>query len=532
MKTPSLLVLLFLLSISASAVECPPGFEWQRMSGVGCVQSDCNTRPHAHWSYTRACICSSMDNIDDPEEDKYSNPCYRSVDYESFDRSKCGAFCPSSYLEECILPDQLCPGETTTTTASTSTTTTTTTVTELASSPDTSLGRVLSPEELSAMWDEYIEDERVCNRWCRSMWGSHAVWDGLSSRESCWCDCEKGYSKVKSWFRHPEVGYDTRIECLADDCRQRCKDFGEAYVYVSGSSGDDCECGCAEGYTDAYTPGFCSSIDDYMTFPNDEGWCHESTYPSTYGVLESVCYCLPGRGNCDRNRDNGCEVILQFNSRHCGACGVSCPPGRFCAMGFCLHNEFRDAVRNVGLDNSQTRELLSSIRGNTREDVGRYIERFNDLPQSLKDNYFEYLWGKTGDLFGEGTRKSKFFRAVGYYFDFVKKPGAHLEVREGIELMLSEGKIDAEQAEMIKNLDALIKATSVLSGKTGADALYPQGVVLDTANDMVIDEALRSAKYSHCLDVLIENMDAPDDSPEGQLLRECLDRQVSAGIFK
>ena len=29
------------LSQSAYAVECPPGFTWKRMSGVGCVQSDC-----------------------------------------------------------------------------------------------------------------------------------------------------------------------------------------------------------------------------------------------------------------------------------------------------------------------------------------------------------------------------------------------------------------------------------------------------------------------------------------------------------
>ena len=516
MKKTLLFCVLIIASVSIKAVECPLGFEWQRMSGVGCVQSDCNSRPHAHWSYTRDCICSSMDNIDDPEEDRYSKACYIPVDYESFDKEKCGNFCPGSYLDKCILPTELCPGETTTT----------------SSAPPTSLGEPLDPEQLAAQYEQYMADERVCNQWCATRWGSHAIWDGESSKESCWCVCETGYSKTISWIRHSEIGYDTRAECLADDCRQRCMDFGEGYVYVSGTSGDDCVCGCAQGYTDAYTPDYCSPIDDILSYPDEEGFCHETTYPSTHDFLGNVCYCMPGRANCDRNINNGCEVILQYNSRHCGACGLSCPPGRFCAMGFCWHNEFQDTIKNVNLDNTQVRQMLSSVRGDSPEDISRYIERVNNLPQDLKDNYFEYLWGKTGDLFEEGTKKSKFFTAVSYYFDFIKKPGAHLKVRDEINQLVAENKIDEEQAEMIKTLDALIKTVSVLSGKTGRDSLYPQGVVIDTANGMVIDEALRSSKYQYCLDLLLQNVDAPVDSPEGRMLSECLDRQVTAGIFK
>lgn len=111
----TLIVGALLLAGSVAAVECPPGFAFHRMSGVGCVQEDCNDRPHAHWSYVKACICAAHDNIDDPEEDKYSKACTAPVDYESFDREKCGIHCPGSILTKCILPTELCPGETTTT---------------------------------------------------------------------------------------------------------------------------------------------------------------------------------------------------------------------------------------------------------------------------------------------------------------------------------------------------------------------------------------------------------------------------------
>jgi uncharacterized Zn-binding protein involved in type VI secretion len=89
------------ISERMEACKKKPGWEWQRMSGVGCVQKDCNERPHAHWSYTRACICAAGDNIDDPEEDKYSKPCYAPEDDPS---------CPGC-LTMCILPTELCPGE-------------------------------------------------------------------------------------------------------------------------------------------------------------------------------------------------------------------------------------------------------------------------------------------------------------------------------------------------------------------------------------------------------------------------------------
>ena len=44
------IIFLFLILpgvVNAGAVECPPGFNWVRMSGVGCVQEDTLSIAHA-----------------------------------------------------------------------------------------------------------------------------------------------------------------------------------------------------------------------------------------------------------------------------------------------------------------------------------------------------------------------------------------------------------------------------------------------------------------------------------------------------
>ncbi|MBN2044804.1 MAG: hypothetical protein JW757_07280 [Anaerolineales bacterium] len=78
---------------------CPPGFDWQRMSGVGCVQSDCYDMG-GRLSYTSACIC-----------DDGLKACTEPVDYSNFDPASCGIFCPGTRLVACVPLDQLCPGE-------------------------------------------------------------------------------------------------------------------------------------------------------------------------------------------------------------------------------------------------------------------------------------------------------------------------------------------------------------------------------------------------------------------------------------
>jgi hypothetical protein len=103
LTTVILLFFVLLLGVAnASAVECPNGFKWVRMSGVGCVQENCMEIENAKLSYTSSCICI----------DGYKG-CYEPVDYTGFDKSKCGPFCPASRLITCVKPGDSCPGETT-----------------------------------------------------------------------------------------------------------------------------------------------------------------------------------------------------------------------------------------------------------------------------------------------------------------------------------------------------------------------------------------------------------------------------------
>lgn len=37
--------------------------------------------------------------------------------------------------------------------------------------------------------------------------------------------------------------------------------------------------------------------------------------------------CRPGFGNCDADRNNGCEVAVDTSAEHCGLCDNPCPGG-------------------------------------------------------------------------------------------------------------------------------------------------------------------------------------------------------------
>jgi hypothetical protein len=84
---------------AAGGDRCPPGYRWDRMSGVGCMQADCaQVAPgNSHYSYTGQCICNS------------EVACYVCVDYSAYDRKACGPFCPVSRLVACLPKGQACP---------------------------------------------------------------------------------------------------------------------------------------------------------------------------------------------------------------------------------------------------------------------------------------------------------------------------------------------------------------------------------------------------------------------------------------
>ncbi|MBU2235556.1 hypothetical protein KKA01_00680 [Patescibacteria group bacterium] len=93
-------VFLLVPSITFSADDCKGGYEYQRMSGVGCVQIDCNDITDAHYSYTQQCICGSSGSIYEDSSDP-NTECYREPSFTA---------CPSC-LYACIHADESCPGE-------------------------------------------------------------------------------------------------------------------------------------------------------------------------------------------------------------------------------------------------------------------------------------------------------------------------------------------------------------------------------------------------------------------------------------
>lgn len=80
--------------------DCPEGYFFDRMSGVGCKQTHCADVPHGHWSYEGYCVCgssgSTQENPLDPNKE-----CY--LPREDTSCSGC--------LAKCVHFNEPCPGE-------------------------------------------------------------------------------------------------------------------------------------------------------------------------------------------------------------------------------------------------------------------------------------------------------------------------------------------------------------------------------------------------------------------------------------
>lgn len=87
---------LSLSSTGQSQSRCPPGFDFQPNSGVGCVQANCFDI--GYLDYTGHCTC--------PEG---KTGCFEEVNYEAFDINVCFPFCPYSTLISCIDAGGKCP---------------------------------------------------------------------------------------------------------------------------------------------------------------------------------------------------------------------------------------------------------------------------------------------------------------------------------------------------------------------------------------------------------------------------------------
>lgn len=140
------------------------------------------------------------------------------------------------------------------------------------------------------------------------------------------------------------------------NCNGDKSDGCETQVHTTencGGCGDKCAPGkeCLVGNDNLY---HCTCEDDSETLcgsrcqsltqdPYNCGACNNlcpGAYASHFVATCSngVCggECEAGYADCNGLPDDGCEVDVRIDSRHCGACGNTCSPGQVCADGKCL----------------------------------------------------------------------------------------------------------------------------------------------------------------------------------------------------
>ncbi|PZR06388.1 MAG: hypothetical protein DI536_30425 [Archangium gephyra] len=104
----------------------------------------------------------------------------------------------------------------------------------------------------------------------------------------------------------------------ANGCEYPCTP-SDAGVEVCNGVDDNCDGRTDEGF-------------DLVNDPTNCGACNLTCSMSgntvaTYACNARTCAvgtCVTGRGNCDQNYSNGCEVDLQVDTTHCGVCGNTC----------------------------------------------------------------------------------------------------------------------------------------------------------------------------------------------------------------
>ncbi|MDD5111512.1 MAG: hypothetical protein PHG85_03125 [Candidatus Altiarchaeota archaeon] len=85
----------------AGIADCAPGYRFDRLSGVGCVQDKCSDVSHAFYNYVGYCVCYACGEVGCSGDKAFSKECRRPRDYES---------CPGC-LYACVSPESKCPGE-------------------------------------------------------------------------------------------------------------------------------------------------------------------------------------------------------------------------------------------------------------------------------------------------------------------------------------------------------------------------------------------------------------------------------------
>jgi hypothetical protein len=106
-------------------------------------------------------------------------------------------------------------------------------------------------------------------------------------------------------------------KCEVDHCPAGAAD-------CNGNSADGCE-------TRLDTLADCGACDSPCSFAHGQASCKNMTC--------DLVGCDPGRGNCDGNPTNGCEVSTKDNKDNCGGCGAKCSGANgtnpACSGGLC-----------------------------------------------------------------------------------------------------------------------------------------------------------------------------------------------------
>ncbi len=130
-------------------------------------------------------------------------------------------------------------------------------------------------------------------------------------------------------------------ECLAGQCLIKADEPNQGcdvnYANCNLDHGDGCE---------VYL----------LTDPDHCGACEDSACSSNHGTPACAAgqcsiECDEGFDDCDENaRDNGCEIDLNANAKHCGSCDHDCPDGSGDQSPFCLDGvcDLADCAMGLG----------------------------------------------------------------------------------------------------------------------------------------------------------------------------------------
>lgn len=150
--------------------------------------------------------------------------------------------------------------------------------------------------------------------------------------------------------QHCAAGY---ADCNSDKCGDGCETNTQDDSKNCGACGHECapEQICVSGkcICDPGTTRCGSTCTDLQSDPDNCGACgnvcpglneHQNTARGEpICVLGQCSYqCAVGYADCDNRLENGCEVDLMTDPRHCGNCGTQCDlaGGQPCGAGQCL----------------------------------------------------------------------------------------------------------------------------------------------------------------------------------------------------